>query len=255
MKLDCYVLDGVEVDIRPGVARRDWMDFTPDRFAYRCLPLSIANAHGWVICCRGTFDVEWNGGSAAQDVEVMPLDDGPVDAEGHFGSGILTIYPKAMFRTDPGYNLWITGPPNEFKDGIQGLSAVVEADWMPYHFTMNWKVTRPNHRIRFVKGEPYCFLFPVRRGVPEAIEPVLKDLSDDPEVSHQVDYADSMRVFRTQVKQMMEREGKSVRIDNENELKFQKWYMKGQMPDGSAVFEAHQKSLQLRPFQDTRKAR
>lgn len=253
MKLDCYVLDGEEVDIRPGITRRDWMDVTPNRFAYRCLPLSIANAHGWVICCRGSFDVEWNGGSAAQDVEVVPLGDGPVDAEGHFGSGILTIYLKAMFRTEPGYNLWITGPPNNFKDGIQALSAVVEADWMPYHFTMNWKITRAQHRIRFDKGEPYCFLFPIRRGVPEAMEPVLKDLSDDPEFNHQVDYADSMRGFRTQVKLLREKQGKNIEINNEKELKFQRWYMQGEMPDGSAAFEAHQKSIELRPFQDTRK--
>jgi hypothetical protein len=131
MKLDCLVVPGVELDIRPGIARRDWMDATINRFAYRCLPLSIANTHGWVICCRGGFEVEWNGGATDKDVEVVPLGEDPVDAEGHFGSGILTIYPQAMFRTEPGYNLWVTGPPNVFKDGIQALSAVVEADWIP----------------------------------------------------------------------------------------------------------------------------
>ena len=182
----------------------------------------------WVICCGGTFDVEWNGGSADRDVQIVPLGDGPVGAEGHFGSGILTIYPRVMFRTESGYNLLITGPPND------------------YHFTMNWKVTRPGHRIRFEKGEPYCFLFPIRRGVPEAMEPVLKNLSDAP---------DSLRGFRTQVKSLRERQGKSIEIDNEKQLVFQKWYMQGQMPDGSDSFEAHQKSILLKPFQDTREGR
>jgi Family of unknown function (DUF6065) len=28
---------------------RAWMDATDQRFAYRCLPLNIANAHGWEI--------------------------------------------------------------------------------------------------------------------------------------------------------------------------------------------------------------
>lgn len=252
MKLECYVLDGVDVDVRPSSSRREWMDRTPERFAYRCLPLSIANAHGWVLCCRGTFDAEWNGGTAARDVEVTSLGDGPSDAEGHFGSGVLTINTRVMFRTEPGYNLWITGPPNEFKDGIQALSAVVETDWMPYHFTMNWKITRPGHRIRFQKGEPYCFLFPVKRGVPEAMEPVLKELSGEPELSAQVDYADNLRAFRTSVKWIADREGKSVQIDNEKQLTFQKWYMKGEMPDGSSIFEEHQKSLQIKPFRDIR---
>lgn len=252
MKLDCYVLDGAEVDIRPGVSRRGWMEQTPNRFAYRCLPLTIANEHGWVICCSGTFDVEWNGGSTDKDVQVVPLGDGPVDAEGHFGSGVLTIYPRALFRTEIGYNLWITGPPNEFKDGIQALSAVVEADWIPYHFTMNWKLTRPGHRVRFEKGEPYCFLFPILRGVPEGMDPVLRNLSADPELDNQVDYADSMRVFRTKVKMLRQQQGKSTEIVNEQILKFQKWYMQGHTPDGSASFEAHQKTIRLKPFEDRR---
>lgn len=252
MKLECYVLDGEEVDIRPGSTRRGWMDSTSDRFAYRCLPLSIANAYGWVLCCRGSFDAEWNGGTSDRDVIVTAIGDGPLDAEGHFGNGVLTIYPKVLFRTEPGYNLWVTGPPNEFKDGIQALSAVVETDWMPYHFTMNWKFTRPGVRIRFVKGEPFCFLFPVKRGVPEAMDPVLLDLSDDPELFRHVDYADKMRGFKSQVKQLLQRTGKQAAIENERELTFQKWYMKGQLPDGSATFAAHQKTIQLNEFRDAR---
>jgi hypothetical protein len=31
-----------------------------------------------------------------------------------------------IIRTGPGNDLWVTGPVNEFKDGIQALSAVIE---------------------------------------------------------------------------------------------------------------------------------
>jgi hypothetical protein len=252
MRLDCFVEDGVALDIRPASSRRDWMDATGDRFAYRCLPLSIANSHGWVICSGGSFEAEWNGGDHPQDVRIFPLSDGEVDARGHFGYGVLTIAPLAVFRTDAGYNLWVSGPPNTIKDGIQPLSAVVETDWTPYHFTMNWKFTRPHQRIRFDKGEPYCFLFPVRRGSPESVEPKLKNLSDAPEIAQQVEYANQMRFFLKRVKLLQSEQRKSLAIDNEKELKFQRWYMQGRLPDGSAVFEEHQKSLQLRPFEDQR---
>lgn len=228
------------------------MDTTDERFAYRCLPLSIANEHGWVVCCGGGLEVEWNGGDAAQDVQVFPLGDGPVKAEGHFGYGILTFSPEAMFRTETDHNLWITGPPNSFKDGIQALSAVVEADWMPYTFSMNWKITRPHHRIRFEKGEPYCFLFPIKRGLPEAMEPAIRDLGDEPGDKSQLEFAGRMRAFLKNVKSLKKQEGEKAQVRNEKALHFQMWYMKGQMPDGSGVFEAHQKSLQLRPFQDKR---
>jgi hypothetical protein len=228
------------------------MDATEESFAYRCLPLSIANAHGWEVCCRGGFEAIWNGGEDAEDVQVFPVGDGPAKAEGHFGSGILTFYLRAVFRAEPGHNLWVTGPPNNFKDGIQGLSAVIEADWMPYHFTMNWMFTRPNHRIRFEKGEPYCFLFPVKRGLPESMEPALKLLRDDPEIEHYVEYAQRARLFRKHAKLIAKERGLGTKIANEKKLRFLQWYINGKMPDGSGVFEAHQKSLHLRPFQDLR---
>jgi hypothetical protein len=252
VKLDCFVFEDVELDIQPSSNRRDWMDATDERFAYRCLPLSIANAHGWVIRCGGGFEAEWNGGNAPDDVQVFPFGDGPMKAEGHFGYGILTLSPQAMFRTEPDHNLWISGPPNSFKDGIQALSAVIESDWMPYSFSMNWKITRPHHRIRFEKGEPYCFLFPIKRGLPEAMEPELKRLREDPEGEYQVHYAKRMRFFLRHVLTLNRDRGKDAEVLNQKQLNFQMWYMKGQMPDGSGDFDGHQKSLQLRPFRDLR---
>jgi hypothetical protein len=248
MKLDCFLIEGGDLDIRPASNRRDWMDATPERFAYRCLPLSIANAHGWVIGCDGGFEAEWKGGPGAHDVKVIPAGDGPVTAEGHFGSGILTLQTKVIFRTEPGYNLWVSGPPNSFKDGIHPLSAVVESDWIPFPFTMNWKITRPDHRIRFAKGEPYCFLFPVKRGVPDSAEPVIKPLADDPELKAQYEYGHNMRSFLENVQYLKTQEGKMDPVADEKALRFQKWYMAGRMPDGSRVFPEHQKSLELQPF-------
>jgi hypothetical protein len=38
---------------------RGWMDATGDSFAYRCLPLAVANAHGWEILCVRGFIARW----------------------------------------------------------------------------------------------------------------------------------------------------------------------------------------------------
>jgi len=34
------------------------------------------------------------------------------------------------------------GPPNWPKDGVYPLSGLVETDWLPFPFTMNWQMTR-----------------------------------------------------------------------------------------------------------------
>jgi len=117
---------------------------------------------------------------------------------------------------------------------------------------MNWKVTRPDHRIRFEKGEPYCFVFPVQRGLVEEMEPKLRDLGEDPEAQRQDEYARRMRNFLNNVKTMKVLEGEEAEVMNAKALNFQMWYMKGQMPDGSGVFEGHQRRLELRPFEDLR---
>ncbi len=44
--------------------------------------------------------------------------------------------------------MWAAGPPNWPKDGIQPLAGLVETDWLPFPFTMNWVFNRPG-RIRF----------------------------------------------------------------------------------------------------------
>ena len=41
--------------------RRDWMDETPSKFAYRCLPLTIANQTGWWVYNPVGFTAVWNG--------------------------------------------------------------------------------------------------------------------------------------------------------------------------------------------------
>ena len=61
----------------------------------------------------------------------------------NFGYGIVTWYLPYLFRTSPGYNLWVRGPVNSPKDGIVPLEGLVETDWAEATFTVNWKITRP----------------------------------------------------------------------------------------------------------------
>ena len=72
MMLTAYVIDGHELDIRPAPLDRDWMDTTGERFAYRCLPLDIANAHGWEILCAAGFEALWTGEPDRDAIRIMP---------------------------------------------------------------------------------------------------------------------------------------------------------------------------------------
>ena len=184
MKLIAYVADGHHVDIRPAPLERAWMSGTDDRFAYRCLPLNIANAHGWEILCPSGFVAAWNGGRGKEAIEIFPDAGTTAPAISHFAHGVLTFHVPCLFQTDDGFDLIAQGPINRPKDGIAPLSGIIETDWAPYSFTMNWLFTRPGAAVRFERGEPYCHIFPVRRGQLEAFEPKVRPLSENEELQH-----------------------------------------------------------------------
>jgi hypothetical protein len=245
MKLIAYLIDGHRMDIRPAPVERDWMDATGDRFAYRCLPLNIANAHGWEILCPASFSAVWNGEEdlAAIEIKFDDPDEQPF-AISHFGHGTLTFHIPCLFRTEPGWDLMAQGPINRPKDGIAALSGIIETDWAPYTFTMNWLFTQPEVDVHFDKGEPFCHIFPVRRGHLASVEPEIRVLSSEPELEQQYQaWNDSRLKFNTELHQP----GSQAQAE-----RWQKMYYRGLTPDGlPASIEDHITRLRLRPFTST----
>ena len=141
MTLIAYPLSGALPDIRPARPTRDWIDALPEQYGYRCLPLNIASMHGWEVCCPVRVSAVWDGGTGLEAITVTADEAHPLLPASHFGSGVLTFHVAALFRTPPGVNLMVTGPLNHPKHGIMGLSGIIETDWSPYPFTMNWEIT------------------------------------------------------------------------------------------------------------------
>ena len=240
MKLICHPLTDMPPTLRPAGRNRQWMDETPESFAYRCLPLAAANQHGWEVFTPTGVTAEWNGGDAPADVTVQ-LDDPllmskPGTAMTNFGSGILTFEMGFLLRTSPGWNIWVMGPVNAPKDGISALSGVIETDWSPYTFTMNWRFTRPG-RIRFEADEPIAHLFPVRRDLIEKVETEIRSIHSDPATFRQME---TWRLSRGDFTQRLVSGDKDAA-----EEKWQKDYYRGFMPDGSRGPSDHK--IKIRP--------
>ena len=79
----------------------------------------------------------------------------------------------------------VQGPVNRPKDAVAPLSAIVETDWAPFTFTMNWMFTRANTEVTFERGEPICHIYPLKRGDLEACEPKLEPLANNAELQSQ----------------------------------------------------------------------
>jgi hypothetical protein len=242
MRLICYPTSGEEPKLVPAPAEREWMDRTDAGFAYRCLPLNIANAHGWLILNPAPFIARWTGGSGVDSVVVRPTASGtPLLASSHFGFGVLTFSVNALFRTEAGYDLLATGPFNQPKDGVQPLTGVVETDWAPFTFTMNWKFTRKNMPIAFARDEPFCMIFPVKRGLIEQVEPEFRALEADPELKElYTAWAEGRRIFNDDLK---------IPGSKAQAQKWQKDYFRGNTRLGVTPPD-HRTRLRAREFAD-----
>lgn len=234
--IECFVDDHADFRFRPAPHARDWMDNSPERYVYRCLPLAIANTHGWELLNTSKFQAKWRGGNSTSDIILATADGKPPPlATSHFGEGILTFHIPCLFKTPPGYDLWIMGPTNKIKSHIQALNAVVETDWSPYTFTMNWKFTTKDKVVTFEENEPIATIFPIKRGVIETFKPVIRRPSDDPELWAEFQaWSKSRDTFNHDLK-----------IDG-SEAQTQKWQKAYMTGPGKSLVPPHRSKLRLR---------
>lgn len=245
--LECFALTPDPPPLVPADPSRAWMDRVPGRHAYRCLPMAIANTYGWEVRSPCKFEVEWNGGERQADLTFRALDGFALMSHllhSNFAQGILTFHTGYMFRTPPGWNLMASGPLNAPKHGIAPLAGVIETDWLPYPFTMNWKMTFPGI-VTFEKDEPFCLIYPVRQGTLERFTPVIRDLNSAPELKGQYE---AWRDSRSEFMERYTRQDPATMKEA-----WQKHYFKGEYPQSDVKPEAHQNKLRLEAPVDRRR--
>jgi hypothetical protein len=224
----------------PAARTRDWMDKTPGAFAYHCLPLVMANSLGWFLISDVPCEMEWDGTEPASGLKVWATEELTEKEKhflptSHFGSGVLTFHAEFMFTTERRISLITKGPANYPKHGIQALEGVIETDWLPYPFTMNWKLTAKNTRVRFERGEPIAQIVPWPLDTLDEVDPEILMLQDNPELyAKYEDYRKKRFVFNKK----FEQDGK----------KRQKYYVRGEDSLGNKYPEQHKTDWRAKPF-------
>ena len=136
--------------------------------------------------------------------------------------------------------MWVMGPPNHIKDGIQPLVGLVETDWLPFPFTMNWHFTRPG-KVKFAKGEPFCFITLAQDKPLEEFELVRRRLEADDSLR------DQYEAWRRQRDGFNKALGKGD-PDVTREA-WQRYYFKGELPDETGPApKAHTNKRRLKPL-------
>lgn len=237
-----YNVNGELATIRTAPLERDWMDATPQKYAYRCLPLNIANGLGWQVLNEVETEITWDGGIYKESAKVTTRGDGKhhLAPLSHFGSGIITWHVNALFRTPPGIQLLAMGPTNQPLPGIHPLNGVIETSWAPYTFTMNWLMTVKNEPVVIPKGFPICQIVPINLDAIESLEPVVKPLTDDPALHQEyLDWSASRNNFNA---------GLATHQQDVVKEGWQKNYFRGKHLDGRGAEDTHRTKVKLKEF-------
>jgi Family of unknown function (DUF6065) len=241
-----HTTDHPPVELEPAPRFRGWMSPGLRRGTGRCLPLLMASEHGWVLKNPMPFTAVWDGTESVEGVRVDYPDGKPSlgVAGSRFGGGTLTFNVPYVFRTVPGVNLLARGPSNWPKDGIAALEGLVETDWSVASFTMNWKITRPDHPVTFEQGEPYCMVVPQPRGLLESFTPAFRPMAEDAELH------EGHHMFLESRRELNRQKFLSIFADDFKDARnaWQKQYFRGHYPNGDPAPE-HQTKLRLGHFE------
>ena len=246
-----YTLPGAPEDagelIRPAQARREWMDRTPDRYAYRCVPLSAANTMGWEILSPVTCEFLWNGLTPPDQLFIYQLKKERFGPRSHFGSGVVTWELPFLFQTPPNFGMVVCGPANHDHAHITPMDGFVRTDWLPFPFTVNWRITAKGESIRFERGEPIARVFPFPLTVLEQTPLELRDLADNPTLQRQFNEWSTQRRACYQQRQKQTATGSSELC---RESGWRKNYVRG--VGSESAEQKHQSVFRCQPVNDLR---
>jgi hypothetical protein len=242
LELECYPVTARPPDIVPGRPQRAWMDSFAERHPYRCLPLSMANSTGWELLCRAGFAAEWNGGPLQSDIKLTP--DRPNPDFQHMVTSHFTARRADVPRRLPVphaagvvADLRGTAEPSQGRD--LSAAGLVETDWLPFPFTMNWQFTRPG-RVRFERGEPFCFITPIREKLLDEFEPVQRSMEGNAPMRLQ--YEAWFKHRESFNSRLLRRDPAAVKEA------WQRFYFKGELPDDTGPPPAdHLNKRRLKP--------
>jgi hypothetical protein len=140
--------------IKPGEKARNWMS----PYAYRCLPISAANALGWDIICTEEVSFDWNGGPDQKDVVV---NEGTWSCHSNFGLGSVTFPVGYVWRTEPGVHLMVMPPVNSGQLLFHTISTVIETDVLKYPWFLTIRAARRG-TVTLPPGTILARVIPVR---------------------------------------------------------------------------------------------
>jgi hypothetical protein len=148
------------ISITPMSIKRDWMDQTPEKHAYRCFPVTQANMIGWNLFADKDFEFVWNGVNDTNSENVQILSGQDFTYTGR-GQSTVSFNTGLTFRTDQNISLFTINPVNHFNDDFETMSSLISTSWLDSGFPLAIKARSANKNIIVKAGTPLATIVPI----------------------------------------------------------------------------------------------
>jgi hypothetical protein len=150
---------GCIFDINPMPIKRDWMDVTSEKHAYRCFPVTQANVVGWSLSCQQDIEFLWDGinDQTADHVQIYS----PENAYSGRGQSSISLSTGLVFRTDQDVSILTINPVNYFNQDFETMSNLMTTSFYDNPLPLAIKARRANERVVIKAGTPIATIIPI----------------------------------------------------------------------------------------------
>lgn len=152
-------IQGSIFEISQMSIKRDWMDATSERHAYRCFPVTQANVVGWSLSCTEDIVFTWDGINDQTPDHIKITS--PVGAYGGRGQSSISLNTGLIFRTASDISLLTINPVNYFNDDFETMSNLISTSFYDSPLPLAIKARRANVETRIIAGTPVATIIPI----------------------------------------------------------------------------------------------
>jgi hypothetical protein len=145
--------------IEPMSIKRDWMDVTSEKHAYRCFPVTQANVVGWNISCTQDIVFTWDGINDQTDQHITITS--PEGSYAGRGQSTVSLNTSLVFRTDPDVSILTINPVNYFNEDFETLSNLISTSFYDNPLPLAIKAKRANVETVIKAGTPIATIIPI----------------------------------------------------------------------------------------------
>lgn len=206
--------------------KRDWMDDTPEKHAYHCMPVSLANTLGWGISFPEDISFIWNGVCDTTDSHVKIIK-GKDYCFTSRGNATISFNTHLTIRTDEDVTTLVMPVPNQFNDAAQCFTNLISTSFFKSPIPVAWRITKPNVEINIPAGTPVAAVIPLSINTVQDFEMKIKNR---PFPVNRQDIVEDLKFYKQQSKVG----------------KFTDLYRKAENSKGESVGKHESKTIRLR---------